>query len=104
MTIGPEPRIRIVSRSSRRGTSVPEDGAAEPRRTYASLLFPDSLRIAVSRTVAKPPQTNPITTIIVIQVLVVIGVSFARRRPDGGLLERSATVYVSELRSEKRPA
>jgi hypothetical protein len=54
--------------------------------------------------VAKPPQTNPITTIIVIQVLVVIGVSFARRRPDGGLLERSATVYVSELRSEKRPA
>tara|TARA_Y100000817_G_scaffold210512_1_gene165201 strand:- start:2150 stop:2326 length:177 start_codon:yes stop_codon:yes gene_type:complete len=58
----------------------------------------------VSSTVAKPPQTKAMTTIIVIQVLVVIGVPFARRRPVDRLFEHSAAARHSSAWSEKRPA
>jgi hypothetical protein len=44
------------------------------------------------------------TTIIVIQVLVVIGVPFARRRPVDRLFEHSAAARHSSAWSEKRPA
>jgi len=58
----------------------------------------------VSSTVANPPQTKAITTIIVIQVLVVIGVPLARRRPVDRLLERSAAAHRYNAWSGKRPA
>jgi hypothetical protein len=58
----------------------------------------------VSSTVANPPQTKAITTIIVIQVLVVIGVPFARRRPVDRLLEHSAAAHRYNVWSGKRPA
>lgn len=50
---------------------------------YASPLFPDSLRMAVSKTRENPPQTNVMTTIMVIHVAAVMGGSSASRRPDG---------------------
>ena len=70
MMIGPDPRMRMVSRSSRRGT-------------YASPLFPDSLRIAVISTQEKPPHTHAITTIIVIHVAAVMGCCSALRGLGG---------------------
>jgi len=47
----------------------------DPERRHSSFpgCFPDSLRTAVARARAKPPQTKPPITIRVTQVAVVMG-------------------------------
>jgi hypothetical protein len=78
MMIGPDPRMSMVSRSSRRGTGLANAAVARSSGCYPSLL-PDSFRIAMRSTVANPPQMNVMTTIMVIQVDAVMGGSSASR-------------------------
>lgn len=77
MMIGPDPKMRIVFRSSRRGTWVRQSGHAAARRgcCYSSPLLPDSFRMAVVSTREKPPHTKAITKIMLIHVAPVMGCS-----------------------------
>lgn len=81
--------MRIVSKSSRRGTGI-SVAATAGRLTlrYASPLLFDSFRKAMSRTVEKPPHTKAMITSMVSQVDVLMDASLPSRRPHGRCLQR----------------